>query len=257
MQIGYWSIPITSSDTNYTTSADPYIPGAWPYLLRALGWAKEHGLHVIIDLHGAPGSQNGYDNSGQRGAAGWAQGNNVARTVDIVKFIAGQIGGMIDVFELLNEPGGWQEDIAHVISDFFEDGYNAVRQAAGDSLKVMIGDAFLGVGVIIGSVYRKSEANSNCALELGWFFGLPGRPRGSDGLRQYSHYFIGMCAHYLLYQHEYQIFNYDQLEMTQDEHLNVSASPNAVICSVSSPPAVLLSSPEHAAQLRQIEPVCG
>lgn len=191
MQIGYWSIPITSSDTNYTTSANPYIPGAWPYLLRALGWAKKHGLHVIIDLHGAPGSQNGYDNSGQRGAAEWAQGNNVARTVDIVKFIAGQIGGMIDVFELLNEPGGWQEDIAHVISDFFEDGYNAVRQAAGDSLKVMIGDAFLGVGVIIGSVYRKSEANSNCALELGWFFGLPGRPRGSDGLRQYSHYFIG------------------------------------------------------------------
>ncbi|CAN0026476.1 unnamed protein product, partial [Choristocarpus tenellus] len=27
-------------------------------------WAKEAGLYVIIDLHGAPGSQNGLDNSG-------------------------------------------------------------------------------------------------------------------------------------------------------------------------------------------------
>ena len=155
MQIGYWSVPITSADTNFTTSVDPYIPGAWPYLLRALGWAKKHGLHVILDLHGAPGSQNGYDNSGQRGSANWAQGNNVARTVDILRFIADQIGGMIDVLELLNEPGGWQEDIARVVSDFYENAYNAVREAAGPSLKIMISDAFLGVGVCQGNQYLR------------------------------------------------------------------------------------------------------
>ena len=147
MQIGYWSVPITSADTNYTTSVTPYITGAWPYLLRALGWARKHGVHVILDLHGAPGSQNGYDNSGRRGSANWAQGNNVARTVDIVRFIADQIGGMIDVIELLNEPGGWQSDIADVIGQYWQDGYNAVRNVSGTSLKVMIGDAFLGVDV--------------------------------------------------------------------------------------------------------------
>ena len=54
MQLGYWSVPITTADTNYTTSVEPYVPGAWPYLLRALGWARAHGLHVILDLHGAP-----------------------------------------------------------------------------------------------------------------------------------------------------------------------------------------------------------
>ena len=147
MQIGHWSVPITTADTNYTTLVDPYIPGAWPYLLRALGWARSHGLHVILDLHGAPGSQNGYDNSGRRGDADWAHGNNVARTVDIVRFIAAQIGGMLDVLELLNEPGGWQSDIAAVIGDFWKDGYSAVRDAAGSDLKVMIGDAFHGVAV--------------------------------------------------------------------------------------------------------------
>ncbi|TBU33304.1 glycoside hydrolase [Dichomitus squalens] len=186
MQIGYWSIPITSADTNYTTSVTPYIAGAWPYLLRALGWAKKHGVHVILDLHGAPGSQNGYDNSGQRGSANWAQGDNVARTVDIVRFVANQIGGMIDVLELLNEPGGWQSDIADVIGQYWQDGYNAVRNATGTSLKVMIGDAFLGVD--------------------NW-----------DGFLTYPD-----AQGVLMDFHEYQIFNYDQLEMSQDEHINYS-----------------------------------
>jgi hypothetical protein len=36
------------------------------YIKRAVTWAQTHGLHAIIDLHGAPGSQNEYDNSGQR-----------------------------------------------------------------------------------------------------------------------------------------------------------------------------------------------
>ncbi|KAI1796836.1 glycoside hydrolase [Ganoderma leucocontextum] len=186
MQIGYWSIPITSADTNYSTSVSPYIPGAWPYLLRALGWAKEHGVHVILDLHGAPGSQNGYDNSGRRGSANWAQGDNVARTLDLVRFIAAKIGGMIDVLELLNEPGGFQSDIANVIPQFWKDGYNTVREAAGASLKVMIGDAFLGVGT--------------------W-----------DGFLTYPE-----AQGVLMDFHEYQVFNYDQLEMSQDQHVNSS-----------------------------------
>ncbi|PIL35559.1 hypothetical protein GSI_02287 [Ganoderma sinense ZZ0214-1] len=186
MQIGYWSIPITSADTNYSTSVTPYISGAWPYLLRALSWAKEHGIHVILDLHGAPGSQNGYDNSGRRGSASWAQGDNVARTLDLVRFMAAKIGGMIDVLELLNEPGGFQSDIANVIPQFWKDGYDAVREAAGSSLKVMIGDAFLGVD--------------------NW-----------DGFLAYPE-----AQGVLMDFHEYQIFNYDQIELSQDQHINYS-----------------------------------
>lgn len=34
------------------------------YLDMALGWAQKHGIKVLLDLHAAPGSQNGYDNSG-------------------------------------------------------------------------------------------------------------------------------------------------------------------------------------------------
>ena len=164
MQIGYWSVPITTADTNYTTSVEPYVPGAWPYLLRALGWARAHGLHVILDLHGAPGSQNGYDNSGRRGAADWAQAENVPRTVDVVRFMAERVGGMIDVLELLNEPGGWQSDIAAAIGGYWTDAYHAVRNATGDALQVMIGDAFLGVDV---SVFSPAVLRGSAGGRLG------------------------------------------------------------------------------------------
>jgi aryl-phospho-beta-D-glucosidase BglC (GH1 family) len=37
------------------------------YLKRLVRWADLLGLRVILDLHGAPGSQNGMDHSGRRG----------------------------------------------------------------------------------------------------------------------------------------------------------------------------------------------
>ena len=51
--IGYWAFDIAPGE--------PYIKGQKPYLLKAISWAKTHKLKVIIDLHGAPGSQNGYE----------------------------------------------------------------------------------------------------------------------------------------------------------------------------------------------------
>src|ERR1700761_8029359 len=62
--IGYWSVsPI---------AGDPYVQGAYPYLAKAIKWAGQNGIKVMIDLHGAPGSQNGFDNSGHKGAIEWA-----------------------------------------------------------------------------------------------------------------------------------------------------------------------------------------
>ena len=149
MQIGYWSVPLTSSDTNSTLNVDPYIPGAWPYLLKALNWAKQYGLHVILDLHGAPGSQNGYDNSGHRtNNVDWASDDDsVSRTLDIIRFIASQLGGMIDVLELINEPGGFIASINDALPGYYKDGYKIVRDVTGTDVKVMIMDGFLGVSV--------------------------------------------------------------------------------------------------------------
>jgi len=42
--IGYWSI--------YPISGDPYVQGAYDVLGKALDWANNAGLKVMIDLHG-------------------------------------------------------------------------------------------------------------------------------------------------------------------------------------------------------------
>ncbi len=63
LPIGFWAYDVSGGE--------PYIQGQAEYLDRAIGWAGNHGLKVLIDLHGAPGSQNGFDNSGRRGSELW------------------------------------------------------------------------------------------------------------------------------------------------------------------------------------------
>ncbi|KAF9052397.1 glycoside hydrolase family 5 protein [Hymenopellis radicata] len=187
--VGYWSVPMTANDTTFGTSVSPYIPGAWPYLLQALNWARAHQIHVIVDLHGAPGSQNGYDNSGQRTSSPqWAVNPaNVSRTIDTLRFMAEQIGGMIDVLELLNEGAGFTSSVwAANIRQFFLDGYDAVREVAPADMKIMIGDAFLGVDSWTGFMTNES----------------------------------GVMMDY----HEYQLFSNAELSRSLDDHIQFACT---------------------------------
>jgi len=53
--IGYWAYDVGPSE--------PYISGQHNYLLKAIAWAEKYDLKVIVDLHGVPGSQNGYESN--------------------------------------------------------------------------------------------------------------------------------------------------------------------------------------------------
>lgn len=50
--IGFWAFDVSGGE--------PYIQGQLPFLQKAVVWARNHNIKVIVDLHGAPGSQNGY-----------------------------------------------------------------------------------------------------------------------------------------------------------------------------------------------------
>lgn len=148
--LGYWSIPLTSKDTKFSTDVSPYTPGAWPYFLQALNWAQSYSLNVIVDIHGAPGSQNGYDNSGQRIPTPlWASNQtNVQRTIDSVTFLVNDVGDKIDVLEVMNEPGGFLgDDFTNVLRQYYIDSYNAIRAAVGNGTGVMFSDGFRGLDV--------------------------------------------------------------------------------------------------------------
>ena len=54
-----WSLgPVYCQGTVFEPVAAAYV-NSWPRIVRAINWADKYGLGVLVDLHGAPGSQNG------------------------------------------------------------------------------------------------------------------------------------------------------------------------------------------------------
>jgi len=141
--IGYWAFDVSGGE--------PYIQGQLPYLTKAIGWAETHGLKVIVDLHGVPGSQNGFDNSGQRLIRPlWqTKTTNVQRSNAIIKTLANEYkdNPVVTVIAPLNEPAGFYgQQILNTIKQFWYDSYATIRYPYGTSKQsntiVMIHDAF-------------------------------------------------------------------------------------------------------------------
>jgi len=142
--IGYWAFE--------TKEGEPFVNGQLPYLQKAFNWAAKYNLKVIIDLHGAPGSQNGFDNSGQKmPRPQWhTKQENVDRTNAIIKRIASQVKdmtGVVPVIAPLNEPAGFfGQDILDVTRQYWLDSYESIRHPWGSqresNIVVMIHDAF-------------------------------------------------------------------------------------------------------------------
>ncbi|KAB2574234.1 putative glucan -beta-glucosidase precursor protein [Lasiodiplodia theobromae] len=142
--IGYWAFK--------KYAGEPYIlDSQQAHLDRALEWARQTGLKVWIDLHGAPRSQNGFDNSGRlTDTPSWTSGDSVAATTEVIRMIANKYAApsyadVVAAIELLNEPlmsnlpGGRAATQA-----YYQTGFDAVRAAAGSdgTARVVIQDGF-------------------------------------------------------------------------------------------------------------------
>jgi len=136
--VGYWIVDIQPGE--------PFVPGGMTYLTRLLGWAQQLNLGVVVDLHGAPGSQNGHDNSGKDGPIQWQEPQNVARTISVLANLTKEVMSYpaVVAIEFLNEP--WTTAIGgpitfNTLKDFDERAYNAVR-AVGWKGDVWIADGW-------------------------------------------------------------------------------------------------------------------
>ncbi|MBW0466161.1 hypothetical protein O181_005876 [Austropuccinia psidii MF-1] len=142
--IGFWAFSITKGE--------PYVQGQLKYLKRAVDWAKQTGLKVIITIHGAPGSQNGNDNSGQRGHIGWPDSpSNLARTKSVLAQLTNEFSqpiyaGVVTNIEALNEPAGYDSKTLSLTKKYYQEGYQIVRNprpGVKSNLFYTISDAFL------------------------------------------------------------------------------------------------------------------
>ncbi|KAF2014023.1 glycoside hydrolase family 5 protein [Aaosphaeria arxii CBS 175.79] len=133
--IGYWSV--------ISRDEDPYVTGAYDVFGKALDWAQAAGLKVIIDLHGAPGSQNGFDNSGRYGSVQWTQGDTVSHTLRVLNKLRDDHAShpAVSSIQLLNEPLGPSLDMS-TVRQFYMDGWGNLKDS---NVAVAFHDAFQGV----------------------------------------------------------------------------------------------------------------
>jgi len=123
-------------------STGPYV-GCAEYLDKAMGWADELDLKVILDIHTAPGSQNGRFHSGKIGETGWQKSSaNINQSLDFVSAVCGRYGKSKNLYGigLLNEPRGWINPL--VLKKYYKDAYDIVRQGCGQSVACIISDYF-------------------------------------------------------------------------------------------------------------------
>lgn len=115
---------------------------AFSYIDWFISHAAEHELYVVLDLHGAPGSQNGYEHSGfaLREANLWTSAENIQATVDIWDIVSRHythtrpdLGKWIATYDLLNEPTyGYKSTTTKECWAVFDLLYDTIR-ANGDA----------------------------------------------------------------------------------------------------------------------------
>ncbi|KOS19870.1 putative glucan 1 [Escovopsis weberi] len=141
----YWAVE--------TYPGDPYVfRTSWRYLLRGIEWARKYGLRVNLDVHGLPGSQNGWNHSGRLGPIGWLNGTdgqlNAQRSLDVhdrlSKFFAqDRYKNIITHYGLANEPRMTLLKTEDVVG-WTETAYQLVRKNGVNAL-VIFGDGFMGL----------------------------------------------------------------------------------------------------------------
>lgn len=141
LPIGYWALDIRAGE--------PWVSGSWDYVIKAAGWCKKHGLQLMVDLHGAPGSQNGNDHSGRSGNIGFFTDENINRAVGVIGQIARwsaqpEWRDTVTIIQLLNEPVLWDDYWYRLsrLKDYYGLAYHEVRKY-NDIAVVAVHDAFI------------------------------------------------------------------------------------------------------------------
>ena len=107
LPVGYWSAgPYFTHDSPFSAYADVY-EYSWRFVARAINWAAKYDIGVILDLHGAYGSQNGQAHSGlSDGNIEFFTPFNMNLTAELLKWFAHEVSDVTNIvgIQLLNEP---------------------------------------------------------------------------------------------------------------------------------------------------------
>ncbi|XP_062006431.1 probable glucan 1,3-beta-glucosidase A isoform X1 [Rosa rugosa] len=108
----------------------PFIGGTLEALDNAFSWAQSYNIRCIIDLHAAPGSQNGMEHSASRdGSTDWPTPDSISQTLHVIDFLISRYARQPALLgiELLNEPSAATVPLDSLVS-YYKQGYEVVRK---------------------------------------------------------------------------------------------------------------------------------
>jgi len=151
--VGHWILgPPYPDHAAYGGNPHPFVEGGIEVLDRAMDWAAQCGLRVMLDLHAAPGCQNGFDNGGIKDVCDWARR---AEYVDFSVELLGRLAqryraaSALHAIEVLNEPR-WDVPTAQ-LKDYYLRAYRAVRAHCDPAgVAVVFHDGFRAHGEFAG-----------------------------------------------------------------------------------------------------------
>jgi glucan 1,3-beta-glucosidase len=143
--LGHWIFgPPYPYHAAYGADPHPYVEGGIEILDRALDWADELDLRVLLDLHAAPGCQNGFDNGGIKDVCEWhTREEYLAHSVAVLGRLAQRYRdrGCLYGIEVLNEPR-WDVP-TDLLKGYYLRAYAAIRaHCAPGNVAVVFHDGF-------------------------------------------------------------------------------------------------------------------
>lgn len=132
LPVGYWVFG----------DQKPYLQTV-QYVDKVFAWAKRHNLKVLLDLHGAPGSQNGEMHSGRAGNIGWPTQKQYQRlTLQVLTRLAERYGKRPELLGIsfINEPAPTIP--VEAMETFYGRAYQKLKPLIADGVWLIFSDTF-------------------------------------------------------------------------------------------------------------------
>lgn len=128
----------------YGENRYPFVEGGLKIVDHAMQWAEEFELAVVLDLHAAPGCQNGFDNGGIINVCDWhTQEEYINHALNFMEWLAERyhISPSLHGIEVLNEPR-WDID-TEILKKYYNSAYHRIRKyCSPDKVAVVFHDGF-------------------------------------------------------------------------------------------------------------------
>ena len=159
--IGHWLFePDYPYHPSYGDQPYPFVAGGVEILDKAFDWAEEFGLYVVVDLHAAPGCQNGFDNGGIQDVCEWhTQDAYIEYSLTTLERLARRYGKRpaLHGIEVLNEPR-WDLD-TELLKRYTAAAYQRIRAYCANTVAVVFHDGFRSFREYAGFLQRPAHDN--------------------------------------------------------------------------------------------------